>query len=283
MPIREEQLERSMRAAAPHVSTVGVLDRVADKRARRRTARRIEVGALAAALVVVLSTAVVLVRDDDQATRVAAPGRARHHRRRCGHAEGRRGARAGPDRARPGSGLRARAVGGLRFHPVARGVRPPRRLVQLPAVAHRATRQSDLPRAGQDRSPRRDPLDRRRRRRPLARHPQPRASERAPRRVPEAHRRRRRGRLEAAPVRERPGGRRGRRCGPGLDTGARRRAPIRRGDDTVRVQDSAPGGRPAGRRDRERQCRGQRRQPGTGHSKEPTSRYRSSSTAAAAR
>ena len=74
MPIREEQLERSMRAAAPHVSTVGVLDRVADKRARRRTARRIEVGALAAALVVVLSTAVVLVRDDDHATRVAAPG-----------------------------------------------------------------------------------------------------------------------------------------------------------------------------------------------------------------
>ena len=74
MPIREEELERTMRAAAPHVSTVGVFDRVADKRARRRTMRRIEVGALAAALVVVLSTAVVLVRDDDQAARVAAPG-----------------------------------------------------------------------------------------------------------------------------------------------------------------------------------------------------------------
>ena len=36
--------------------------------------RRVEIGALAAALVVVLSTAVVLVRDDNQAARVAAPG-----------------------------------------------------------------------------------------------------------------------------------------------------------------------------------------------------------------
>ena len=154
MPIREEQLERSMRAAAPHVSTVGVLDRVADKRARRRTSaayrgRCARGGAGRRAV------------DRGRARPRRRPGRARgrarrarHHRGRCRHAEGRGRTRAGPDRARPGSGLRARAVGGLGFHPVARGVRPPRRLVQLPAVAHRAARQSDLPRAGQDRSPR---------------------------------------------------------------------------------------------------------------------------------
>jgi hypothetical protein len=74
VPIREEQLERSMRAAAPHVSTVGVLDRVAEKRVRRRTVRRIEAGALAALLIVALSTTVVLVGDDNHAARVAAPG-----------------------------------------------------------------------------------------------------------------------------------------------------------------------------------------------------------------
>ena len=101
MPIRDEQLERSMRAAAPHVSTVGVLDRVADKRARRahgaayrgRCARG---GAGRRAV------------DRGRARPRRRPGHARgrarrarvDHRRRCGHAEGRRGARAGPDRAR---------------------------------------------------------------------------------------------------------------------------------------------------------------------------------------
>lgn len=79
MPIRDEQLERSLRAAAPRVATGGVFDRVAHKRARRRTIRRIEVGSLAFVLVAALSVAalsvaVVLVRANDQSARVAAPG-----------------------------------------------------------------------------------------------------------------------------------------------------------------------------------------------------------------
>ncbi len=74
MPIREEQLEQSMHAAAPRVDTNGVLDRVAQKRARRRTMRRVELGALAAVLVVALSTIVVLAQDDGRDARVAAPG-----------------------------------------------------------------------------------------------------------------------------------------------------------------------------------------------------------------
>ena len=69
MPIREEQLERSLHEAAPRVSTVGVLDRIADKRARRRTVRRLEVGSLAFALVAALSIAAVLVRDDSESAR----------------------------------------------------------------------------------------------------------------------------------------------------------------------------------------------------------------------
>ena len=94
VPIRDEQLERSMRAAAPHVSTVGVLDRVADKRARRRTSA-------------VDSRSVRSPRRWSSCSRPRSCSsatttrpharrrarRARHHRRRCGHAEGRRGAR----------------------------------------------------------------------------------------------------------------------------------------------------------------------------------------------
>jgi hypothetical protein len=70
--MREDQLERSLRASAPRVTTSGVLDRVAEKRARRRTVRRLEFGAAVAVLVVALGTVVVLARDADQVTRVAA-------------------------------------------------------------------------------------------------------------------------------------------------------------------------------------------------------------------
>lgn len=74
MPIREEQLEQTLRAAGPRVETSGVLDRVAHKRARRRTVRRIELGSVAFVLVAALSMVVVLARRDDDASRVAAPG-----------------------------------------------------------------------------------------------------------------------------------------------------------------------------------------------------------------
>jgi hypothetical protein len=71
--MREDQLERSLRASAPPVTTAGVLERVADKRARRRTARRMQLGAVAALLVAALTTVVVLARDDADVARVAAP------------------------------------------------------------------------------------------------------------------------------------------------------------------------------------------------------------------
>jgi hypothetical protein len=74
VPIREEQLEQSLHAAAPRVSTVGVLDRVADKRARRRAVRRVELSALAFVVVAALSTVVVLAQDGGRDARVAAPG-----------------------------------------------------------------------------------------------------------------------------------------------------------------------------------------------------------------
>ena len=75
MPIREEQLEQSMRAAAPRVDTVGVLDRVARQaRASPHAMRRVELGALAVVLVVALSTVVVLARDDGQDARGRGTG-----------------------------------------------------------------------------------------------------------------------------------------------------------------------------------------------------------------
>ena len=73
MPMREEQLERSLRAAAPRVPTVGVVDRVHEKRARRRVIRRAELVALAAILVVTIAAVTVLARDGKEETRVAAP------------------------------------------------------------------------------------------------------------------------------------------------------------------------------------------------------------------
>ncbi|MEX1006907.1 MAG: hypothetical protein WD271_03585 [Acidimicrobiia bacterium] len=72
--MREDQLEQSLRAAVPRVATNGVLDRVAHKRARRHTVRRIELGAVAFVLVVALSMVVVLAQEDGEVSRVAAPG-----------------------------------------------------------------------------------------------------------------------------------------------------------------------------------------------------------------
>jgi hypothetical protein len=72
--MREDQLERALHASAPRVSNAGVLDRVEHKRARRRTRRRVEVGALGVMVVALLSLAVVLVRNDGETARVSAPG-----------------------------------------------------------------------------------------------------------------------------------------------------------------------------------------------------------------
>jgi hypothetical protein len=75
--MREDQLERSLRASAPRVPTTGVLDRVAQKRARRRSVRRLELGALATVVVVAVASAVVLLtHDDGGVTRIEAPAAA---------------------------------------------------------------------------------------------------------------------------------------------------------------------------------------------------------------
>jgi hypothetical protein len=71
--MRDDQLEHALRVTAPHVSTVGVLDRVAEKRSRRRVARRVELAALVVALVVAFVAVLVVVRDDEPTNRVAAP------------------------------------------------------------------------------------------------------------------------------------------------------------------------------------------------------------------
>jgi len=73
--MREDQLERSLRASAPHVSTIGVLDRVANKRQRRTRMRRAGVVAVTAVLVLATVTlAAVAIDDDGTTTHVAAPG-----------------------------------------------------------------------------------------------------------------------------------------------------------------------------------------------------------------
>ena len=74
MPIRDEELEQSLRTAAPHVSTEDVFERVVRKRSRRRAVRRIEGGAIAFVLVAALSMADLLAQEDDDTSRVAAPG-----------------------------------------------------------------------------------------------------------------------------------------------------------------------------------------------------------------
>ncbi|HXY92493.1 MAG TPA: hypothetical protein VEP49_08465 [Acidimicrobiia bacterium] len=72
--MREDQLERSMRAWAPRVSTVDVYDRVASKRTRRAARRRGGAGAVAVAVVVAISGAFLLLRQDGEPARIAATG-----------------------------------------------------------------------------------------------------------------------------------------------------------------------------------------------------------------
>jgi hypothetical protein len=72
--MREDRLERSLRASAPRVSTVGVLDRVAGKRRRRSRARCAGVVALTAVVVAAVITLAAVATDDRTTTRVAAPG-----------------------------------------------------------------------------------------------------------------------------------------------------------------------------------------------------------------
>ena len=221
MPIREDQLERSMQAAAPRVSTVGVLDLVAHKRARRRTVRRVEFAAIALALVAVLSTVVVLAREDGHVTRVAASGGATGVRVVPGGASvtpGSGAARAPvPITLDPDQGYVRGPLLGFRLHALARGLRPQRRHLHVSAFAHRARRHRNVPRGRAHRSQGRDPLDRRRRRRALGGDPQPTTGERAARRVPEAHRSGRRGGVEVAAPGQRPrrqrGSRRREACG----------------------------------------------------------------------
>jgi hypothetical protein len=75
MPADDRRLERALEAAAPAVDTGRVLERVATKRARRRTARRMEGGVLALILVLVIgATAVLTTRDDGSSPQIAAPG-----------------------------------------------------------------------------------------------------------------------------------------------------------------------------------------------------------------
>ena len=79
--MREDQLERSLRASAPPVSTVGVLDQVAHKRQRHVRARRAGIAVVTATVVVATITLAFVAADDDgTTTRVAAPAGAVHAR-----------------------------------------------------------------------------------------------------------------------------------------------------------------------------------------------------------
>jgi hypothetical protein len=71
----DQQLEQALHDAAPAVDASRVLDRVAAKRARRRTVRRIESGVVALVVVTVIGlTAVLTTRDDGPSPHVASPG-----------------------------------------------------------------------------------------------------------------------------------------------------------------------------------------------------------------
>lgn len=77
--MRDAELARELRASAPHVTTAGVLERVARKRAQRRVVRRVEVG-MAALLVVGLvlaGAALVHTNTGDDTVRVVASGATR--------------------------------------------------------------------------------------------------------------------------------------------------------------------------------------------------------------
>ena len=71
----DQRIEQALHDAAPVVDETRVLDRVAAKRARRRTAKRVELAAVAAVVVfaVVGLTAVVANRGGESTPHVAAP------------------------------------------------------------------------------------------------------------------------------------------------------------------------------------------------------------------
>jgi hypothetical protein len=72
--VDDQRIEQALEDAAPLVDTGRVLDRVASKRTRRRTVRRIEAGALALVVVAVVGlTAALVTRDDGSSPHVAAP------------------------------------------------------------------------------------------------------------------------------------------------------------------------------------------------------------------
>jgi hypothetical protein len=75
MPVDDRRIEEALDAAAPLVDTGRVLDRVASKRRRRRTVRRIEGGVLALVVVAVVGlTAVLTTGDNGSSPHIAAPG-----------------------------------------------------------------------------------------------------------------------------------------------------------------------------------------------------------------
>ncbi len=73
MPVDDERLERALRDAAPPIASAGAFERVASKRARRRTMRTARLGALASVAAVVVVASVLLVARDEDPARVTAP------------------------------------------------------------------------------------------------------------------------------------------------------------------------------------------------------------------
>ena len=73
MPVRDEDLARALRDAAPEIDPRGAFDRVTAKRARRRTVRAMRTGVLALVAVAVVGGGVVLLGGDSERTRVDTP------------------------------------------------------------------------------------------------------------------------------------------------------------------------------------------------------------------
>jgi len=78
--MREDQLERSLRASAPYVSTVGVLDQVARKRRGRTRTRHAGIAVVTTMLVVATIAVAVIASDNGATTHIAAPADTLHAR-----------------------------------------------------------------------------------------------------------------------------------------------------------------------------------------------------------
>jgi hypothetical protein len=74
MPVLDERIELALRGAAPDVERIGVLERVAVKRERRRVARRARTAAAMLGILAVIVTLAFAVPQDHRGARVAAPG-----------------------------------------------------------------------------------------------------------------------------------------------------------------------------------------------------------------